>query len=119
MKDFKTWIYHETKKPKVINQSEYDELYHLGWRDTPAAFLKLETLGIEKHETEKAQQALDMVGGIVKSLNGSLNIDSMNKKDLEDHMKEHFDIDIDRRKKIKDLRIAAKAIIDDNSTTDN
>ena len=119
MNDFKTWIYHKSKKPKVIMQSDYDELYQLGWRDTPAAFLKLETLGIEKHETEKAQQALEMVGGVVRSLNGSLNIDTMSKQELEDHMKEHFNVDIDRRKKIKDLRAQARAIINDNSITDN
>tara|TARA_R110000744_G_scaffold373719_2_gene486059 strand:- start:136 stop:492 length:357 start_codon:yes stop_codon:yes gene_type:complete len=118
MKDFKTWIYHETKNPKVINQSDYDELYHFGWRDTPAAFLKLESLGIEKHETEKAQQALEMVSGIVESLNGSLNIDQLNKKELEDHIKEHFGVDLDRRKTLKVLRKEAKALYD-NSTTDN
>lgn len=116
MKDFKRWIYHETKSPKIISNSDYDELYQLGWRDTPASFLKMETLGIGSHETEKAQQALDMVAGVVESLNNTLNIDSMGKKELEDHLKEHFDIDIDRRKKLKDLRAQAKAIINDNSS---
>jgi hypothetical protein len=118
MNAFKQWIYHKTKAPKVISSADYDELYHLGWRDTPAAFLKLESLGIEKHETEKAQQALEMVGGVVKSLNGQLNIGQMNKAELEDHIKEHFGIDIDRRKKLKELRKEAQALYD-NGTADS
>ena len=118
MKDFKRWIYHETKSPKIISNSDYDELYQLGWRDTPASFLKMETLGIGSHETEKAQQALDMVAGVVESLNGALNIDQLNKRELEDHIKDHFGIDLDRRKTLKVLRKEAKALYD-NSTTDN
>ena len=118
MADFKRWIYHRNKKPKIITNSDYEELFEHGWRDTPAAFLKLESLGIEKHETEKAQQALEMVAGVVESLNGALNIDQLNKRELEDHIKDHFGIDLDRRKTLKVLRKEAKALYD-NSTTDN
>ena len=119
MEDFKRWIYHATKKPKIIYNSKFEELESLGWSDTPATFLKLETVGIDKakvdagdeQEVAKAQQALDAVDGIVKSLNGSLNIDKMSKKEIEDHIKEHFDVDLDRRKSLKNMKADALEII--------
>ena len=82
-KDFKQWIYHETNKPKIINSSEYEDQRALGWADSPAEFIKLEDVGIDKVKTEagdkdetaKAQQALEAVEGVVQSLNNQLNID--------------------------------------------
>jgi hypothetical protein len=115
---FKRWIYSATKAPKIINDSDFEELYHLGWRDTPAAFLKLETLGIEKDDTEKAQQALDMVQGVVDSLNGQLNFNSMKKKALTEHAKEHFNVELDQLKSLKVLRKQVNSLYD-NSTTDS
>ena len=119
MKDFKRWIYHATKAPKVIYDSQFEEFDALGWADTPAKFLKLESIGINKDKIElgdeqekaKAQQAFDAVDGIVKSLNGSLNLDKMDKKEIEAHIKEHFDIDLDRRKSLKTLKKEALKII--------
>ena len=117
-KDFKRWIYHDTKSPRVIDDSEFERFEALGWAVTPAKFLKLETIGIsqkkiddgDESEKAKAQQALDAVEGIKESLNGSLNLDSMNKQELEDYAKEHFGVDLDRRfkpdkmvKKIREL----------------
>ena len=118
MKDFKRWIYHETKKPKVINDSEYETYFALGWRDSPACFLNLESVGIDKaktdagdeQETAKAQQALEAVEGVVQSLNNSLNIDIMNKNKLEAYIQEHYGIDLDKRKTLKSLRKQAKKI---------
>ena len=115
---FKRWVYHDTKAPKIINDSDFEELYHLGWRDSPAAFLKLETLGIEKDETEKAQQALDMVQGVVDSLNGQLNFNSMKKKALAEHAKDHFNIELDQSKGLKVLRKQVESLYD-NSTADS
>jgi hypothetical protein len=131
MKDYKQWIYHETKKPKVINSSKFESFEALGWADSPARFLKLEAVGIDKDKIEsgdeeeaaKAQQALDAVEGVVQSLNNQLNIDSMNKNQLESYIKEHHGIDLDKRKTLKSLRIQAKEIAkgisDDDSSTDS
>jgi hypothetical protein len=118
MKDFKQWIYHETKQPKIINNSEFEELKALGWADSPARFLKLEAVGVDKdkidagneQEKAKAQQALDSVEGVVQSLNNQLNIEIMNKNQLEAYIKEHYNIDLDKRKTIKQLRAQAKQI---------
>ena len=115
-KDFKRWIYHESLPPKIINDSEFSDYDE--WSDSPAKFLKLEAVGIDKDlvdsgdkgETDKAQQALDAVEGVVQSLNNQLNIDTMNKNQLEAYIKEHYSIDLDKRKTLKNLRIQAKEI---------
>ncbi len=108
----KRWIYHETKDPRIINDGEFEKFEALGWADTPAKFLKLETIGIDQQkidsgdegEAAKAQQALDTVSGVVNSLNGALNLDAMNKVELEEYALEHFGVDLDRRKNPAKLR---------------
>ena len=118
MKDFKRWIYHASKQPKIINDSEYEDYKNEDWADSPAKFLKLESVGIDKaktdagdeQETAKAQQALDAVEGVVQSLNNSLNIDTMNKNQIETYIQEHYNIDLDKRKTLKKLRKQAKQI---------
>jgi len=119
MQDFKRWIYHETKQPRIINNSEYEQYEPLGWADSPAQFIKIESLGIDKEDSEKAQQALDAVAGVVESLNGALNLGSMSKNELEDYAKEHFGVDIDRRKNIKALRAEVSRLSNDNSSANN
>lgn len=114
----KCWIYHETEEAKIVNIDDAQAYYDDGWADSPARFLKLDAVGIDKdkvdsgdeEETAKAQQALDMVDGIKDSLNGALNIGTMNKNELEDYAKTHFNIDIDRRKSTKNLRRTVKAM---------
>tara|TARA_R110002126_G_scaffold196376_1_gene344333 strand:- start:1067 stop:1432 length:366 start_codon:yes stop_codon:yes gene_type:complete len=118
MKDYKQWIYHETKQPKIINNSEFEEYEASDWADSPAQFLKLESVGLDKDlidkkdpdETAKAQQALEAVEGVVQSLNNQLNIDVMNKNQLEAYIVEHYSIDLDKRKTLKQLRKQAKQI---------
>ena len=51
-----------------------------------------------------------MVEGIAKSLNKALNIDKMNKQELEDYAKEHYGVDIDRRRSVKALRKVVQAL---------
>jgi len=113
------WIYHTTKKPKVIYDAEFERYEALGWADSPARFLKLESIGIDKgkvdagdkEEIAKAQQALDAVEGVVNSLNGSLNLDKMSKKQIEDHVKEHFGVDLDKSDTLKAMKEKALKVI--------
>ena len=105
--DFKRWVYHKTKSPKIVNNSEFEQMQAEGWADSPAKFLKLESLGISQEkidsgneeEAAKAQQALDAVEGVKESMNGALNLSKMSKQELEDYAKEHFGVDLDRRLK--------------------
>lgn len=111
MKDFDRWIYHETKAPQIIKDSEFERMEAEGWADSPARFIKLETLGIsqakieagDEQEESKAQQALDAVEGVVASLNGALNLDKLDKNELEAYAKEHFGVDVDKRRSKKRL----------------
>lgn len=120
---FRTWIYHETEAPKVINSSEREEYFGEGWADSPARFIKLESMGIDndkiqdgdENETAKAQQALQAVEGVVDSLNGELNLDLMNKDELEAYGKKHFGVDLDKRCKEDTLRDKIRALIDGDS----
>ena len=117
-KVFKMWIYHETNKPKIIDSDNLGEHESLGWVDSPAQFLKLKDIGIDQEktdagdpsETAKAQQALEAVEGVRQSLNNALNIDIMNKNQLETYIKEHYAVDLDKRKTLKVLRKQAKKL---------
>lgn len=120
MKNFKMWIYHESEKPKIISSEQLEDFIALGWADSPAQFIKLENFGIDKDKTDKldpdecakAQQSLEAVDGVVRSLNGALNIDSMTKRELESYAFEHFSVELDRRKKLKDLQAQVRSIIE-------
>lgn len=108
---YRCWVYHETEEPKIVTKEEAETLYNDGWKDSPACFIKLESVGIDKdkvdagdeEENTKAQQVLDAVEGVKDSLNGALNLELMDKNELEAYAKEHFDVDIDRRKGLKRL----------------
>jgi hypothetical protein len=118
MKDFRQWVYHATEKPMIINSSEFESYHAKDWADSPAQFLKLEDVGIDNDkveakdpgETAKAQQALEAVEGVVQSLNNALNIDTMNKNQLESYIQEHYGVDLDKRKTVKALRKQAKQL---------
>lgn len=117
---FKQWIYHETKQPKIIQSDDFEDHEALGWADSPARFLKLESVGIDKkkvdagdeQELEKAQQALDAVEGVVASLNGALNLESFNKDELEIYARDHFSLELDKRRSKKRLIEEIKTLIE-------
>ena len=114
--DSDRWIYHKSKDPRIIKDSEYERMEAEGWADSPAKFLDLDTLGLDKEkigsgdeeECAKAQQALDAVEGVVESINGALNLDSMSKSELEDYALTHYAVNIDKRKNIKKLLVEVK-----------
>ena len=120
MADLDRWIYHATKAPQIIKDSEFERMEAEGWADSPARFLQLETLGIDKaktdagdeQETQKAQQALDAVEGVVASLNGALNLDRLDKNELEEYAREHFGVELDKRRSRKRLVADVRALIE-------
>ena len=107
---YKLWIYHATKNPKIITDDQFEAMQAEGWADSPARFVKLESLGIDKDDKIGAQTALDMIDGINESINQALSINSMGKQQLENYALKHFNVDIDRRKNIKDLRKEVKKL---------
>lgn len=120
----KCWIYHETEAPKVINSADYEEHKEDGWRDTPAAFLKIEAVGLsqekidagDEEENAKAQQVFDAVEGVKESINGALNLDDMNKDEIASYALEHHGLELSKRKSLKNLRKIVREHINGNST---
>jgi hypothetical protein len=118
--EYKTWIYHATKEPKIINKSEFETMSAHGWADSPARFLKLESVGISQEkisngdlqEAAKAQQALESVEGVKDYLNGALNLSKMNKEELETYAQYHFGVDLDRRLKPNTMIKQIKELMD-------
>ena len=107
---FKQWIYHETKKPKVINSDEFEFFKAQGWADSPAQFIQLKDFNVDPQNEEEVQQFGETIAGVKDAVNGALNIDSMDKKEVEAYCKKFFGVDINRRNGIKTLRKQAKEL---------
>ncbi len=103
-KIYRRWVYHPDHEPKIINSDEFDSHKKDGWLDSPASFTKIETFGVDPEDAAKVHTLGEAINGVKDRLNGELNIEIMTKKQLEDFAKEHFNIDLDRRKKVGDLR---------------
>ena len=108
---YKTWIYHATKAPKIIDSDQFEEMEALGWADTPAKFIKTTDFGVDPNEPEKVQALGEAIEGVKDAANGALNIDSMDKNQLEDYAKANFDVDLDKRKGMKKLRKQVKELV--------
>ena len=101
----KTWIYHESQKPIVIDLSVYEDYKDKGWKDSPASFLKFEDVGIDEiklkegddQEEMKAQQTNDEVVRITAYLNCVINLDTMKKQELCEFAEKHLDKKLNQR----------------------
>jgi hypothetical protein len=109
---FRTWIYHETEEPKIIDSDDFEKYQKEGWEDTPAKFIKLDDFGVDPDDHIAVQQLGDAVEGVSKSLNGALNIYKMDKDELEDYAREHYGTELDKRQKLKTLRKQVQVLID-------
>ena len=110
-KDFRRWIYHATEEPKIINNSEFEEYEKEGWADTPAKFVKMDEVGIDADDPAMVQQFGEAVEGVKNSLNGALNLEAMNKDELEAYAMEHYGVELDKRKNNKKLLKQVKELI--------
>ena len=118
-KIYKTWIYHETEKPKVINSDEYEKYNKEGWQDSPACFIDHADIGLDaekiknndEEEIVKASRVFDQVEGFIDCLNGELNLENMSKQELEDYAKKHLDIDLDKRRSKKRLMAEIRELL--------
>ena len=110
-KTFKQWIYHKTKEPKVIDSNDFETQKALGWSDTPADFILISDFGIDGNDPSQVQVLGEAIQGVKDAANGALNLDSMNKKALEDYAFTHFNVELDRRRSVKKLREEVQALI--------
>jgi hypothetical protein len=108
---FKQWVYHKTKKPKVINSNEFEKLKAMGWSDTPADFILISDFGVDGKDPSAVQVLGEAIQGVADAANGALNINGMLRKDLEEYAIKHFSIDVSKFKSVKSLREAVNAYI--------
>jgi hypothetical protein len=109
-KIYRRWIYHATEKPFIINSDEFEGYSKKGWKDSPANFTKIEAFGVDKDDMTKVNALGEAIEGVKDRINGDLNVDIMTKKQLEEHARKHFNVELDRRKRIGDLRKQVKEL---------
>ena len=80
----KAWIYHETEQPKIVDADKRQPYFDDGWADSPVKFIKIADFAVLPDNEMGIQQLGDAVEGVAKALNGALNIDSMDRDELED-----------------------------------
>lgn len=110
-KVYRRWIYHETEKAKIINSDEFKGYETDGWKDSPAEFCKTTDFGVDPKDKEKVQTLGEAIEGVADRINGELNVEVMDKDQLEMFAREHFNVELDRRKRIGTLRKQVKALI--------
>jgi hypothetical protein len=111
-KTYKTWIYHATNEPKIINSDEFKGYSDDGWSDTPATFAKIKDFGIDEEDPSAVQVLGEAIEGVKNRINGELNISVMKKRELEDYAREHFNVELDCRRNLKTLRAEVKVLIE-------
>lgn len=110
-KSFKQWVYHATKKPKIIDSEQFEDLSSMGWKDSPAEFCKTTDFGVDPEDANKVQALGESIDGVASRLNGELNISIMNKDQLEEFALEHLNIDLDKRHNVRALRKQVKRLL--------
>jgi hypothetical protein len=111
------WVYRENDEPMIIPESEYENYKADGWLESPASFITLESMGIDKEKLEsgdiseafKGQQVQESIHGVVESLNGMLNLEKMNKAELVSFAKKHAGIKAKSKERKPDLVTKIKA----------
>ena len=112
---YRTWIYHETEEPKIIDSDNYELFHKEGWRDSPAPFIKVADFDVDPDDTAAVQQLGDTVQGVANSLNDGLNIGKMDITQLVEYASEHYGVELDDLKGVRQLRKEVKALINGNS----
>jgi hypothetical protein len=109
----RTWIYHPSEEPRVIDQADYDQYYAQGWRDSPASFANVAAFGINPDDPVAVQQVGDAVQGVADALNGALNLNEMEKDEILLYAETHFNRDLSPQKLgLNALRAKVQAMVD-------
>ena len=87
---YRTWVYHETEEPKIVDSEDAQELYDNGWKDSPRYFVKTTDFGVDPDDEIKVQQLGEAIEGIAESLNGALNLQEMSVKELKAYAEKHY-----------------------------
>lgn len=112
---YRTWIYHETEDPKIINSDNYDLFHEDGWRDSPACFVKVADFDVDPNDAAAVQNLGDTVQGVADALNDALNIGKMKKPELLEYADVHYGVKLNELKRVADLRKDLEALTNGNS----
>ncbi len=83
----RTWIYHESKHPRIINIEDL-EAYEEGWVVDP--IVNTRDFGIEPEDVMGVQVLGHTLKGIAECLNGALNLRGMKVGQLKEFARKHF-----------------------------
>ena len=97
-KNFRRWIYHAKLDPKVIDSCDFEKYEKEGWADTPAKFAKIVDFGVDESDPAAVQVLGEAIAGVNDRINGQLNLDVMNKAELEAYARKHFKVELDKRR---------------------
>jgi hypothetical protein len=100
----RTWIYHETEEPKIVDMSEAQSFYDDGWKDSPRYFVKTTDFNIDANDAIKVQQLGESIEGVKDALNGALNLSEMTAKGLLEYAEVNYGKKL--KGKTKALRVA-------------
>ena len=108
------WIYHKSETPKTIQSDEQEAYKAKGWSDTPATFLDVKDFGVNPDDSLAVHTLGENIEAVKNAANGAINIDIMDKKQLEKYADINFNVNLDRRKGVKTLRKQVNELINDN-----
>ena len=106
----RTWIYHESKHPRIINIEDL-EAYEDGWVIDP--IVNTRDFGIEPEDVQGVQVLGHTLKGIAECLNGALNLRQMKVGQLKAFAMKHYGKSITGKKPVLIAQI--EAAIDGNS----
>ena len=107
----KSWIYHRTKEPKIVDDLELAEYFRDGWADTPAAFNEAEESFLREEEPEP-EEDLDFFEvefeteeeaedtpdeSFICASENELSLEMMTKKELQEFCQKHFEVTLPHR----------------------
>jgi hypothetical protein len=108
---YRRWIYHKDFDPKIIISNEFEKYESEGWADSPAKFSYIPDFGVDPEDEVKVNMLGEAIDGVADRINGELNISVMGKNKLEEYARRHFDVELDKRKSLKALRLQVKGLM--------
>ena len=110
-KPYKRWIYHKTKKPKIIESNDFEMHKAQGWSDTPADFITISDFGVDGNDPSAVQVLGEAIQGVRDAANGALNLDTMTLKELREYGQDNFSLQPENFKSAKHLRTEIKGLL--------
>lgn len=86
----RTWIYHATEEPKIVDMDEAQSYYDDGWKDSPIYFVKTTDFDVDPEDKMKVQHLGETIEGVKDALNGALNFGEMSHKELDEYADVNF-----------------------------